>query len=221
MRPAQSRLMIFLTGLVLALGRIGAAPAESEPGGPPWKDEKLTSDGLAISTRRHPGTGLYEVRASCALAVAPVTVFAVAMQRETYRTTTKYMVEYRLLEDGDRVWYTYERLSFPLFRERDYTVRHEVVTNEPGQRYVIRWTLANDRGPKARPGVIRVAATEGALEISREPGGIGTRIVCSAVADPGGWIPNWATNLANRSTVPDLLRAIRTKSLATAQTAKP
>jgi len=216
MNRVKPRLIPCLFGLALML-TCGGAAEQTKPDLPPWKDGRTTSDGVTISSRRLPGTGLYEVRASCVAAAPPATVFAVSMKRETYQDTTKYMVVYRILEDGERAWCTYERLRFPFLKDRDYTVRHELVVNEPGKRYVVRWANANDRGPKPEPGVIRVSISDGELEITPAPDGTGTRIVCTAVANPGGWVPHWVANFVNRSTVPDLIRVLRSKSIQAAQ----
>jgi hypothetical protein len=189
----------------------GAAPAPEAA----WADNRVTDDGITMASRRIPGTGFYEVRACCVVDAAPQKVFHVAMQRETYENSTKHVTEYRVVgTEGENVWYTYERLSFPLIRDRDYTLRYESRRDPPKQQFSIAWTLANDRGPLPKKGVIRVSATHGTLELTPEDGGKKTLLVCTMFADPGGWIPNWLVNYVNRSTVPDMLRLIRTKSTA-------
>lgn len=212
MHDTMRCLIPVFVGVVLVWARGGAAATEPEPDAA-WADERTTSDGLVVSARKVPGTRLYEVRASCVAAVAPEKVFAVAMERDTYGGTAKYVVEYRVMEgDSDRLWYVYERLSFPLISDRDYTLRYEVTKDVSAKLYAIRWSTANDRGPKVKSGVIRVSFTQGTLEIAPEAGGTRTRMVCTGVADPGGWVPSWVANYVNRSTVPDLLRMIRSKS---------
>ena len=178
-----------------------------------WRDDRVTSDRITMSSRRIPGTRLYEVRASCVVEAAPAKVFHAAMQRETYENSTKHVAEYRVVgTEGENVWYTYERLAFALISDRDYTLRYESRNDEKRQWYSISWDLANDRGPAPKDGVIRVTETRGSLEMSAEEDGRKTRLVCTMSADPGGWIPNWLANYVNRSTVPDMLRLIRAKS---------
>jgi len=221
----SKRMAIGLIRLVLWLaGSYGWAPsglgAEAPPAAavtaePAWADNRVTDDGITMASRRIPGTGIYEVRASCGVEAAPEKVFHVAMQRETYENSTKHVAEYRVVgTEGENVWYTYERLSFPLISDRDYTLRYESRRDAPKQQFSIAWSLANDHGPLAKNGVVRVSATRGTLEMTPEDEGKKTRLVCTMFADPGGWIPSWLANYVNRSTVPDMLRLIRTKSTA-------
>lgn len=214
MNTCRWRSSLLLAGLAMAApGAIAAdAPPIAEPA---WSDNRVTSDGITMASRRIPGTGLYEVRASCAVDAAPLRVFDVAMQRETYENSTKHVADYRVVaNEGENVWYTYERLSFPLIRDRDYTLRYESRRDVPKQQFSIAWNLANERGPAPQKGVVRVNATRGVLEMLPEAEGKKTRLVCTMFADPGGWIPSWLVNYVNRSTVPDMLRLIRTKSVA-------
>jgi hypothetical protein len=67
---------------------------------------------------------------------------------------------------------------------------------------------------------VRIEVSRGALEIISEEQGVATRIVCTIYADPGGNIPGWLANIANKSTVPDLLRAIRDNSMAEREPSK-
>ena len=189
-----------------------AAPAAAEVA---WADNRVTDDGIAMASRRIPGTGIYEVRASGVVEAAPEKVFHVAMQRETYENSTKHVADYRVMgTEGEDVWYTYERLSFPLISDRDYTLRYESRRDAQHHQFSIAWVLANDHGPVPKKGVVRVSATRGTLEMTPEDEGKKTRLVCTMFADPGGWIPSWLANYVNRSTVPDMLRLIRTKSTA-------
>jgi uncharacterized protein YndB with AHSA1/START domain len=214
MNMRRSCSLLLLGGLsfsaTVAIAR-GAAPAAEVA----WADNRVTDDGIAMASRKIPGTGIYEVRASCMVEAAPQQVFRVAMQRETYENSTKHVAEYRVVgTEGENVWYTYERLAFPLIRDRDYTLRYESRRDPPKQLFSIAWNLANDRGPLPKNGVVRVSATRGTLEMTPEDEGKKTRLVCTMFADPGGWIPGWLANYVNRSTVPEMLRLIRTKSTA-------
>ena len=216
----SKRMAIGMIRLALLLaGSCGWAPSVLGAEVPPaaaeaaWADNRVTDDGITMASRRIPGTGIYEVRASCGVEAAPEKVFHVAMQRETYENSTKHVADYRVVgTEGEDVWFTYERLSFPLISDRDYTLRYVSRRDVPKQQFSIAWNLANEHGPLAKNGVVRVSATRGTLEMTPEDEGKKTRLVCTMFADPGGWIPSWLANYVNRSTVPDMLRLIRTKS---------
>jgi hypothetical protein len=199
--------------LVLSIGGFSAhASAQTDSS---WMDPYETDDGIAVYSREVPESRILEFRAVCDVDVPPGFVFRIAMQRETYRHTSKYVVDYRIiLTDQSNVWYTYQRLDIPLFRDRDYTLRYEARRDSLHARYSLVWTIANDKGPPPEEDVVRIEISRGALEMVPVDEGTKTRLICTIYADPGGSIPGWLANIGNRSTLPDLLRAIRDKSTA-------
>lgn len=180
-----------------------------------WVDAYETRDGIAVYSRRIPESRILELKAVCAVDVPPSIVFRTAMRRDTYQHTSKYVAEYRIIQtDSSNVWYTYQRLAIPIFQDRDYTLRYEAMLDSIRGDYSLVWTIANEKGPPPRESVVRVQASRGALEMVPVEAGTKTRLTCTIYADPGGRIPGWLANIGNRSTVPNLLRAIRDKSMA-------
>lgn len=178
-----------------------------------WKKALVTADGVTVKARKPARSSLHELRASCTVDAPPERVFEVAMQRDSYDNSTKHVAEYRVVaRDGENVWFTYERLAFPVIRDRDYTLRYETRRNAAKRQLAIIWTLANDRGPSPRKRVVRVLATHGTLEMFPEADGRKTLLVCTLYADPGGWIPHWLVESVNRQTIPDLMRLLRKKA---------
>jgi hypothetical protein len=205
--------MLFVCTLVLSIG--GFSPHASAQTDSSWADPYETDDGIAVYAREVPESRILELRAVCDADVPPGIVYRTAMQRETYRHTSKYVVEYRVIRtDQSNVWYTYQRLAIPLFRDRDYTLRYEARQDSLHGHYSLVWTIANDKGPPPDENVVRIEVSRGALEMVPLDEGTKTRLICTIYADPGGSIPGWLANIGNRSTLPDLLRAIRDKSLA-------
>ncbi len=206
-------LRLFVCTLALSTGELSRhASAQTDSS---WLDPYETDDGIAVYSREVPESHILELRAICVAAVPPGTVFRTAMQRETYRHTSKYVVDYRIIRtDQSNVWYSYQRLAIPLFRDRDYTLRYEAREDSLHGHYSLVWTIANDKGPPPDENVVRIEVSRGALEMVPFDDGTKTRLICTIYADPGGSIPGWLANIGNRATVPDLLRAIRDKSIA-------
>jgi hypothetical protein len=106
-----------------------------------------------------------------------------------------------------RVW-VYERYEPPLVAPRDYAFRMEVVVDDvdDGGDFELRWTLDESHG----------APPEGATHMRRNTGGweIGaagpgeSRFRYHIDADPGGSVPAWILNAANRSQVPSVIAAV-------------
>ncbi len=179
-----------------------------------WGDPYETDDSISVYSRDVPESGILEFRAVSIIDVPPGTAFRTAMRRDTYRHTSKYVVDYRIIQtDQSNVWYTYQRLAIPLFRDRDYTLRYEARQDSLHGHYSLVWTIANDKGPPPNEDVVRIEFSRGALEIVPLEEGTKTQLMCTIYADPGGSIPGWLANIGNRSTLPDLLRAIRDNSM--------
>lgn len=106
-----------------------------------------------------------------------------------------------------KVW-VYERYEPPLVGARDYAFRMDVVVDdvEAGGDFELAWTLDESRG----------APPEGATHMVRNTGGweIGSagpgksRFRYHIDVDPGGSVPAWIINAANRSQVPSVIGAV-------------
>jgi hypothetical protein len=205
-------LKLYVCTLVLSIG--GASPHASVQTDSSWVNPYETDDGIAVYAREVHESGVLELRAVCVVNVPSEIVFRTAMRRDTYRHTSKYVVDYRIIQtDQSNVWYTYERLAIPLFRDRDYTLRYEAKQDSLSGHYSLVWTIANDKGPPPNEDVVRIEVSRGALEMIPVAERTKTRLICTIYADPGGSIPGWLANIGNRSTLPDLLRAIRDNSM--------
>jgi hypothetical protein len=206
-------LQLCICAVALAAG--GTSTQASAQTDSSWADLYETDDSILVYSREVPESGILELRAVCVIDVPPGIVFRTAMRRDTYRHTSKYVVDFRIFRTDQRnVWYTYQRLAIPVFKDRDYTLRYEARQDSFHGDYSLVWTIANDKGPPPDEGVVRIEVSRGVLEMVPENGGTKTRLICTIYADPGGSIPRWLANIGNRSTLPDLLRAIRDNSMA-------
>jgi hypothetical protein len=106
-----------------------------------------------------------------------------------------------------KVW-AYERYEPPLVGARDYAFRMEVVVDdvEDGGDFELRWTLDESHG--APPdGATHMARNTGGWEISPAGAG-GSRFRYQIDVDPGGSVPSWIINMANKSQVPSVIAAV-------------
>jgi len=183
------------------------------PGNPnPWQQVK-NDDGMVVWAREVPGSSIREVKAETTVDVRAERVWEVLSDVAKYVEFMPYLVETRILGPaGERARYEYQLIDPPLVDRRDYTLR--VSFEEQPETGVFRraWTPANDKGPPAKDGVVRVAVCEGSWTVERK-GAEQARVVYWLYTDPGGAIPNWVANRANATSVPDLLRAVRQRSL--------
>jgi hypothetical protein len=198
--------------LVLSAG--GVAIKASAQTDSSWVDPYETDDGIAVCSRRVPESRILEFKAMCVVDVPPSIVFRAAMRRDTYRHTSKYVVDFQIIHsDESNVFYIYQRIGIPLFRDRDYTLRYEEMQDSLHGYFSLVWTIANDKGPPPTEDVVRIEISRGGFEMLPVEEGKKTRLICTICTDPGGNIPGWLVNIGNRSTLPDLLRAIRDNSM--------
>jgi hypothetical protein len=109
---------------------------------------------------------------------------------------------------GCRKIWVYERYEPPLVGARDYAFRMEVVVDdvEDGGDFELRWTLDESHG--APPdGATHMVRNTGGWEISPAPDGE-SRFRYQIDIDPGGSVPSWVINMANKSQVPSVIAAV-------------
>jgi hypothetical protein len=121
-----------------------------------------------------------------------------------------------------RVW-VYERYEPPLVGARDYVFRMEVAVDDvdDGGDFELRWTLDESRGAPPE-GATHMVRNTGGWEIAPDGEGA-TRFTYRIDIDPGGSVPSWIVNLANKSQVPSVIAAVEEEAskaaLRTARTA--
>jgi hypothetical protein len=174
-----------------------------------WTMVNKTGDGIEIYSRSIAGTNIREYRASLTVNSTPAAVYQSAVHKETYDNISKYLEINRIIyTENPALWYNYQRINPPIISKRDYTLKYETTADKETGNYIIWWVIANDHGPAAEPSVVRVETCRGKISIT--PAGNGSSLISyELITDPGGYIPAWAVNIANRTSLPDILRAIR------------
>lgn len=171
-------------------------------------------EGIAVYARSSIDSPVREVRATTEIAAAPERVFAVLLDSDRFVEFMPYIVEVRTVaRDSSSIWYLYQRIAPPLVSDRDYTLRQQREEDPLQGRYELRWETANEQGPAARDGVVRIEICTGAYVVERINGGAGTRLTYRLHTDPGGMLPKWLANRANIDSVPALLQAVKRRAV--------
>ena len=174
-----------------------------------WREE-ASKDGVVIHSRTREGSAIKEFRGIGTIEAAPAAVFAVLDDTEAYPSFMPYTSECRVVKRTKDFLIAYQRLELPLLSDRDYTLRseHAKWLGPEGAIYRIRWTPANQLGPAAKPGVLRVNVCEGGWLL--EPDGSGsTRATYVIYTDSGGAIPPIIANNGSRVAIRKVFEAIR------------
>jgi hypothetical protein len=165
-----------------------------------------------------PGSDVVALRAEGRLHAPPWAVRAVLLEGWRSERISPYLVEHRVLHaegcrDGAReiagcqaVW-AYERYDPPVVGARDYVFRMEVASDrlEEGGGFELRWELDESRGAPPE-GATHMKRNTGAWTVRAE--GADTRFTYRIAADPGGGLPAWVVNMANRAQVPAVIAAV-------------
>jgi len=195
-RPSLPGLFLLLSGLTLC--------AAEEPGGP-WKEER-SDENLVIYSRMVPGTDIREVKAT---AVMPGTIkeaVDIIFDRASHPGTMPYIIKSVVLSKDATCDVSYNIVSPPLASNRDYIVRS--CTETASSREVKLWweTATHPDHPETDKNV-RVKVNKG-WYIFRQIEPDKLLVDYYIYTDPGGSLPTFVKNIANRTGVSDVLECL-------------
>jgi len=191
-----------LCALAAALVLFGSLAVAAE-----W--EKVSDkDGVLVERRPVAGSPFAEVRATARSELPPSAIFETVWNHSEYTQFVPHLRRLDILSDTGDERVTYEQVSVPLVSDRDYAVRLHKRVDAAAQRYEIDFATANDLAPPSDGRHERVRSIRGSWLIEPGPGGAGSVVRYNVVSDPGGSIPAWIANRAQRDTVAELVRAM-------------
>jgi hypothetical protein len=118
-----------------------------------------------------------------------------------------HVKESRTLRRSGERSVVYTRVEPPVGGSRDYVVEVDVLSRQAsGGRFHQRWRALPDLLP-ARSGVVRLRVNEGSWDIAPLPQGL-SQVTYRFRVDPGGWVPAFVSDLANKKAIPEVLRAV-------------
>jgi hypothetical protein len=176
-------------------------------GGPAW--EKISEkEGIVVERRPHAGSVFYELRATARLNDPPATVFATVSNYRAFAEFIPYMKSLSVLrEEGDTA-YVYERIGMPLVADRDYTLKLNKRVDAAGQVYSLDFESADDAGPPPQKSLVRAQHIRGSWTLQPGAGGKGTLLIYEFYSEPGGSLPSFIVNAAQRSAPREVVLAM-------------
>ncbi|MBM4378265.1 MAG: hypothetical protein FJ086_03040 [Deltaproteobacteria bacterium] len=189
-------------------------PVQRTPEEEGW--ELLGTDPVPVRSRTRPGSSIRDLWAEGELDVPAQDIQAALMDNERYPSFMPYCKESRFVgqtePDGGRTVYT--RLELPFVAPRDYVVKVNVLqVLSPDGRGAFRnqWAAVPDYLPE-RSGTVRLRTNDGSWTVLAR-GPVRSYVVYRFAVDPGGMLPAFAANMANRTGVRDTLRAVQKEAL--------
>ena len=115
----------------------------------------------------------------------------------------------------DVVW-VYNRVKLPFASARDYSIK---IVSSPNTHagsddacvFVSSWTEDDSVWPAPSKGVVRLRRNRGSWRVADAADG-GVAVTYRALADPGPGVPGWLVDVANKRSVPDVLRAFERRA---------
>jgi len=170
-------------------------------------------DGVEMWMRDVDGSSVREIKAQTLVDIPPERVWSVLKDVEKYPEFMPYMVEVKVIErSAPDVVTVYQCVAPPVVEKRDSIVE---VTNKADERmgiYRTEWHSV-DKGPAPRHDAVRVNGVRGQWVIERI-GEAHSRLTYTLFTEPGGSVPGWIVNRANKRSAPKLLNAVAKRAEA-------
>jgi len=189
-------------------------------GEPAWQ-QVARDDGISVLARTPEGGSVSEVKATTLVDAPPHDVWRVIRDYTNYTKTMPYTQESRVLasEQDGKVTVFYCLVNAPLVDKRDFIIRIQDESDwKEGKGFLkTAWTAATEGVPPEREGVVRVKLNTGYWLLEPREEGKKTFVTYYLYTDPGGSLPKWIADKANKTSVPDVLRAVRKHATAAKQ----
>jgi hypothetical protein len=197
--------------MMVSLMLVAAAlMADPDPG--PW--QQVVSSDVTVSIRNRPGVRIQEIKGEYLIDASPMEVRNV-LTDPSYGARAPYVSEYQTISRQGNSVVRYTHLSLPIVADRDWYIectRESDLAPDGSGVYRSSWKPWGADIP-ARHNIVRVTTNEGYWQVDPgvDPGH--ARITYYLLSDPGGDIPGWVINMANRKMLPELLHNLRKEIL--------
>ncbi len=212
--------------LAVTLGTVGldfahGAGCEAVAGGPTeaalieegWKRVK-ERESLCVYARKLEGSPIRQVMAKSIIEASPQAVLNAITDYPHYTEFMPYVAHSAVLKQEAGAQWVFQQLRFPWpISDRYYTIKLTVDERPDPEYYRVNWVLADEpkregegEPTKENRGYWALRALEG------RPGM--THVVYFVHTDPGGDLPPWIANLANKRAVPKVIDAVRRRVAA-------
>jgi ribosome-associated toxin RatA of RatAB toxin-antitoxin module len=165
-----------------------------------------------VYTREAPDTEIKEVKAEGLIEASASRIWKVLLDFNHYKEFMPYTTESEVTHEEENVVYFYTHLEFGLcIGDRYYTIRlTKKPATEKDKTYKLSWDLADKFTKKPDGEAIAVPLNKGYWEL-RPEGKAKTKVMYYLYTDPGGEVPSFIANFANRDAVPKIIKAVQAR----------
>ncbi len=171
-------------------------------------------EGMIIYNRKSAGSGINEVLALTKMERPASRLFAVVSGYPHYPLFMPYVIKSEVLQENENKVWVFQELDFPWpISNRYYTI--ELTTNKEQSaqgHYLISWTLAQTAQESIASKGVKLERDDGHW-LFCTLGENQTFVEYYIHSNPGGILPSWVVNEANTRAVPEVLKAVRQRSM--------
>ncbi len=178
-----------------------------------WK-KVSEGKGVTIERRVRPGSQFDELRASAQAPIPPAQFFATVWNYREFPQFVPYLKVLEVLDDDGQTSHVYQRIAMPVVADRDYVLKLTKHVDANRQVYQMMFESAEGIGPSPSEKWVRVHNIRGGWKLEPTADGKGTRITYESFSEPGGNIPTWVANMAQRDAPRDLVLAMTKRAIA-------
>lgn len=123
------------------------------------------------------------------------------------------LIERKRRDDGTVVSWVYQRLDLSAVDDRDFTVRAETssMSSRKGKYWVTDFRATSKRGPKPKPGVVRIRKLTGQWLLEPLRDGKATRLTWTRHLELGGNVPDFLVNDGSEESIARTLIGLRAR----------
>jgi hypothetical protein len=174
------------------------------PGTLPWRYEKMV-DGIRVEARDVPGSPYQELRISTVSKRDLKSLCDAVFSKGNEKPESRFKKREVLRETSTDRW-TYEQVSVPIVRDRDY-VMHVKLDQPPSEgRCQVSFQTEDDPHRPPVRGVVRIPSVRGRWSLA-QAGGV-VDVSYEVYSDPGGHLPAFLVRGGQRDAAVDFMKTI-------------
>jgi hypothetical protein len=169
-------------------------------------------DGVRVFSRDTKGSPVREVLALAVSPASPDRLMAVVSNYAAYPSFMPHVEATEVLPSPDGVTRVFQHLDFWMpIKDRAFTLRMIPYRSPHDGSRGLAWTLEDDPEYQRADAAVRPPLNDGGWKFTPLEGG--TLIEYLVRSDPGGWVPQWASDMALRHSVPSVVNAVRERAV--------
>jgi ribosome-associated toxin RatA of RatAB toxin-antitoxin module len=174
------------------------------------------TDAVCVYTHATETTNIQEIRAETSMAASPARILRVVSDYAHYPDFMPYVKTSEVIKvDAEASW-VFQQLALPFpVSDRYYTIRLVADKHLADEgTYRVTWALAGSDVPDRTGQGVRLLTNSGYWHLQQLGDSQSTHVTYFVHTNPGGALPAWVINIANKESAPSVVKAVRARVAA-------